>query len=77
MPLRMEAAFPRFVLWFWGNGVIPTKWTPETIGANWTPSEQLSALSDWTQDVSVITGFEVKVDNLKAHLSGPAGFFTA
>ncbi|MEC8023006.1 MAG: DUF1552 domain-containing protein [Myxococcota bacterium] len=71
------SSFPkRFVLWFWGNGVIPTKWTPETIGANWTPSEQLSALSDWTQDVSVITGFEVKVDNLKAHLSGPAGFFT-
>ena len=71
------SSFPkRFVLWFWGNGVIPAKWTPATTGEGWTPSEQLGALAELTSDIAVITGFEVKVDNLKAHLSGPAGFFT-
>jgi hypothetical protein len=71
------SSFPkRFVLWFWGNGVIPVKWTPLSTGENWTPSEQLGSLEGLTQDIAVITGFEVKVDNLKAHLSGPAGFFT-
>ena len=30
------SAFPaRFGLWFWGNGVQPDRWVPETTGPGW------------------------------------------
>lgn len=32
-------AFPkRFGVYFWGNGVLPNRWTPTGEGTNWTPS---------------------------------------
>jgi hypothetical protein len=72
-----EAAFPRrFGLFFWGNGVLPDRWVPEQTGTDWALSPQLAPLGDLQPHVSVISGTEVKITNIEAHDSGPAGFLS-
>ncbi len=46
----------RFVVWFWGNGNEPDKWTPAGTGAGWTPSEPLQSLAPIKDYVSVVSG---------------------
>lgn len=68
-------AFPRrFVLFFWGNGVLPDRWVPATTGTNFELSEQLSPLAGVKDHISVISGMSVKTGNPVAHFSGPGGF---
>ena len=77
-----DQIFPkRFVLFFWGNGTLPEKWVPggiesPSIGADWVPSEQLAPLAHLREDIAVLTGYEVKAQNLSAHFSGPCGFLS-
>ncbi|MDP6944822.1 MAG: DUF1552 domain-containing protein, partial [Myxococcota bacterium] len=72
-----ESSFPkRFCLFFWGNGILPERWIPATTGPDWTMSDQLAPLEALRSDVAVITGTEVKLQNLHAHGSGPAGFLS-
>ncbi len=69
--------FPgRFVLWFWGNGMLPDYWIPGATGPDWELTPELAPLASVKADVSVLTGFEVKVPNDDAHASGPAGFLS-
>ena len=76
--------FPiRFGLFFWGNGVLPQKWTPTgEVGVNagdaWQLSEQLQPLADVKQHISVISGMSVKtgVQNNIPHESGAAGILS-
>ena len=69
--------FPkRFGLFFWGNGVLPERWIPSDTGPGWTPSEQLEPLSGLASKITVVSGLEVKVQNLKPHGSGPGGLLS-
>jgi hypothetical protein len=71
-----EGDFPdRFGVWFYGNGVKPDQWVPPTVGAGWTPSEELAPLADLVDHVSPISGFEMKTGT-HAHHSGMAGVLT-
>jgi hypothetical protein len=71
------SAFPkRYCQFFWGNGTLPPQWNPVDTGTEWALSDQLSALAPIKDNVALITGMEVKVPNLTAHFSGPAGFLS-
>lgn len=72
-----ESAFPvRYGSFFWGNGVQSRFWVPEEEGELWTPTTQLQPLAELMADVTVITGMEVKLQNLSAHGTGAAGIFS-
>ncbi len=69
--------FPkRFGIFFWGNGVIPSRWQPTGEGTNWQLSEELAPLAAVKGDITVLTGFKVNVKNDRPHGSGPAGLLT-
>ena len=74
-----SAGFPtRFGLFFWGNGMLPDRWVPEGqgVGDAWSLSEQLRPLAPVKDDISVITGMEIKTINEIPHHSGSAGILT-
>ena len=72
-----DGRFPkRLLLFFWGNGVLPERWIPDTMGPNWRLSEQLQPLAAVKEDFTLISGMEVKVPNRLTHISGPAGLFS-
>ncbi|MFO0595021.1 MAG: DUF1552 domain-containing protein [Myxococcaceae bacterium] len=66
----------RFMTWFFGNGVIRSKWTPAQVGTSYVPTEQLAPLVDAARnidvrgDVSVLSGFNVKTPNVRGHHNG-------
>jgi hypothetical protein len=66
----------RFVTWFFGNGVLRSRWTPSTTGNVWSLTDQLAPLVDPARNidlksyVSVLSGFDVKTPNLRAHHNG-------
>jgi hypothetical protein len=66
----------RLVLFLWGNGNLPDRWTPLSEGTDWEPSDQLAPLAAIKHKVSVLTGYSVKVDNISPHWSGAAGLLT-
>lgn len=64
----------RFGVWFWGNGIIPPLWIPTATGsgAAWQLSPQLMPFAKVKQNLTVITGLEVKFKG-EVHHVGPAG----
>jgi hypothetical protein len=64
------------LLFFWGNGVLPDRWVPETTGPDWELTEQLQPLAPVKDDFTLISGMEVKIPNRLTHISGPAGLFS-
>ena len=40
-----EALPKRFVIWFFGNGILPGRWNPTTTGSDWQLSDQLAPLA--------------------------------
>ena len=64
----------RFGFWFFGNGIIPSRWVPNAtgIGDAWTLSEELEPLLAVKPWLSVITGTDVKVADSAPHASFPA-----
>jgi hypothetical protein len=64
----------RFGFWFFGNGIIPSRWVPNATGVGdaWTLSEELAPLLAVKPYLSVITGTDVKVADSAAHASFPA-----
>jgi hypothetical protein len=68
----------RFGVWFWGNGMLPDRWTPigEGEGDAWQLSEQLAPLAPVKHLITVVTGLEVRVVNEIPHTSGAAGFLS-
>ena len=66
----------RFGIWFWGNGNLPERWVPFEEGRGWTPSEQLAPLATIQDDITVVTGMDVKTGNSIPHWSGPAGLLS-
>jgi hypothetical protein len=73
-----ESGFPlRFGLFYWGNGVIPSKWVPTEEGEDFTLSEQLSSLEAHQSKLTVLSGYAVNVPNTVPHWSGAAGLLSA
>lgn len=73
-----DSGFPkRFGLFYWGNGVLPDKWIPDEVGADYSLSPQLEGLSRHQQKLLVLTGYAVNVPNTVPHLSGAAGLLSA
>ena len=69
--------FPqRFGLFFWGNGVHPDRWVPSQTGPDWALSEQLAPLETVKEQITVVSGLEVKVPNAVPHAAGAAGILT-
>jgi hypothetical protein len=64
----------RFGFWFFGNGIIPSRWVPNATGVGdaWTLSEELEPLLAVKPWLSVITGTDVKVADSAPHASFPA-----
>lgn len=71
------SGFPRrFGLFWWGNGVLPDRWTPLSDGKDWEPSVLLQPLRGLRDRITVITGTELGVPNSRPHGAGEAGFLT-
>jgi hypothetical protein len=64
----------RFGVWFWGNGIIASRWVPKTTGtgANWQLTEQLMPFANVKKNLTVLTGYDVKLSGT-VHRIGPAG----
>jgi hypothetical protein len=69
--------FPkRYLVWFFGNGVLRPLWTPATTGANWALTPLLQPLVDASKGidvksyVSVVSGYRVLTPNLRGHHNG-------
>ena len=66
----------RFGLFFWGNGNLPAKWTPTGDSTEWELSEQLQPLAGVKDQITVVSGFSVKLTNAYPHSSGAAGILS-
>ncbi len=74
-----DDGFPRrFGLFFWGNGMLPERWTPagEGTGAAWTLSEQLAPLQALKSKLAVVTGTRLGIPNAVPHYAGAAGILS-
>jgi len=65
-----------FGIFFWGNGTIPSRYTPTTIGANWEATEQLAPLAQLRDKLTIVSNLAVKTENSVAHESGASGILT-
>ena len=64
----------RFGTWFWGCGMNPHRWVPDTLGADYDLKPELAlGLSDLQHKVSVLTGFDTPLNgrNNEPHYSPP------
>src|SRR5260221_5984013 len=63
----------RFGTWFFGNGIIPSRWVPSLVGVGdeWKLSEQLEPLIAVKPYISVVTGLDMKSADTNAHQSHP------
>ncbi len=61
--LAQGAPLPlRFGTWFWGCGMNPDRWVPETEGADYDLPPELEALADVRRHVSILSGFNTILD---------------
>jgi len=68
----------RFGTWFFGNGIIPSRWVPPRTGTggSWELSEQLNPLQVVKPYVSVVTGLVIKGPDISPHKSHPVQVLT-
>ncbi|MCO4770001.1 MAG: DUF1552 domain-containing protein [Deltaproteobacteria bacterium] len=68
----------RFCLWFWGNGMIPERWTPAAAGSGdaWELSEELLPLAPVKHRLALVTGTEVRLGNRIPHWTGTGGILS-
>jgi hypothetical protein len=58
----------RFATFFWGLGLTPTRWEPQTVGRDYVTPPQLSFLEgDLKKKATVFTGFTVNLNGRKSH----------
>lgn len=73
------AALPkRFGVFFWGNGVINSRWNPAGTGTGnaWSLSEELAPLRNVKSHLTVVSGSRVRTANLRGHHAGAAGILS-
>ena len=76
---QAASAFPtRFGLFCWGNGILRPRWIPAQsgVGDAWQLSDQLMPLAPVKDQLTVVTGCEVKTPNVIPHHSGSAGILS-
>jgi hypothetical protein len=68
----------RFGTWFFGNGIIPSRWVPSRTGVGdaWALSEQLGALQPVKEYISVVTGLVIKGPDISPHQAHPVQALT-
>ncbi|HEX4804049.1 MAG TPA: DUF1552 domain-containing protein [Myxococcaceae bacterium] len=66
----------RFATFFFGNGVILNRWRPSATGADWPLSEELTPLANVKSYVNVVSGYKIKIPNLRGHHTGAAGILS-
>jgi hypothetical protein len=72
-----DDGFPRrFGLFFWGNGILPARWTPASTAADWQLSDQLAPLQAMKSKITVVTGTKLGVPNSQPHGAGAAGLLS-
>ncbi len=69
---------PRFLTWFFGNGIDPAQWVPAATGVGdaWAISPSLAPLAELKPWLSVLSGFNLKVPYIHAHKSSAAAILT-
>ena len=67
--LAKTGALPsRFGTWFWGCGMNPARWVPETLGKDYDlPPELAMAIEGYSHKVSVLSGFDTPVNGANNH----------
>lgn len=74
---RADEGFPRrLVIWQWGNGNRPERWTPSGEGEQFALSDALLPLLPLQHRLSVVTGLSVLYPNSVPHWSGLGGMLT-
>ena len=72
-----DSGFPkRFGLFFWANGVIPSRWNPKGEGVGWEASEQLAPIYKFKDDLVIVSGTKVGIPNTAPHFAGAAGILS-
>jgi len=66
----------RFATFFFGNGVILNRWRPSATGTDWPLSEELTPLANVKSYVNVVSGYKIKIPNLRGHHTGAAGILS-
>src|SRR5882672_1409183 len=68
----------RLGTWFFGNGIIPSRWVPAKtgVGANWDLSEELSPLQGVKPYISVVTGLTIIGPDISPHKAMPVQALT-
>ena len=66
----------RFATFFFGNGVILSRWRPAATGSSWSLTEELAPLVNVKSYVNVVSGYKIKIPNLRGHHTGAAGILS-
>ncbi len=66
----------RYATWFFGNGILPPLWNPQTTGANWQMTEQLAPLANVKDYLTVVSGLANKFPGTAFHPLGSAASTT-
>ena len=68
----------RFGTWFWGLGMHPAAWVPQTVGAGYEPSPQLECIREFKDNVSVFSNWAVPLDGAAnlCHFTGQTSIRT-
>lgn len=68
----------RFGTWFWGNGMNPWRWNPETEGGDYAIPAELEPVAHLRHDLTVLTGFGVILagEPNHVHYTGYVGTLT-
>lgn len=66
----------RLVIFFFGNGVVLNRYLPSGTGSGWVPSEALQPLAPVKDYVSVVSGYDLKTPDLRAHHNGACGILS-
>jgi len=66
----------RFATFFFGNGVILSRWRPAATGPSWSLTEELAPLVNVKSYVNVVSGYKIKIPNLRGHHTGAAGILS-
>ena len=66
----------RFATFFFGNGVILSRWRPAATGPSWSLTEELAPLVNVKSYLNVASGYKIKIPNLRGHHTGAAGILS-
>lgn len=62
----------RYCTWFFGNGILPPRWNPSSMGADWQLSDQLAPLQNVKDWLTVVSGLKQPVPSGLQHPTGSA-----